>query len=216
MINVFTQREQLVTAIRTGEGLRPLVARLAVGSLLCALLYGAVLGAQMGGWQLLASPVKLPLILLGTGGLCGGALYVMLALAGARLHWAQVAGLALSAIAASSLTMAALLPVTAFWTLSVQQQPGTLSVTLIHSVAFVLAGATGARFGREITDALFPERRIRMTVVVWMWIYGLVGQQMAWIFRPHFHATQTFMVPLASGGSALEMWAQELLRWLRL
>ena len=27
---------------------------------------------------------------------------------------------------------------------------------------------------------------------------------MAWIFRPHFHATTVFMRPLQSGGSALE------------
>ena len=73
----------------------------------------------------------------------------------------------------------------------------------------------GTRFGREITDDLFPQARIRKTVLAWMWIYGLVGQQMAWIFRPHFNPTSCFMRPLQSGGSALEGWLEILHAYLR-
>jgi hypothetical protein len=213
LVNVFTRREQLLHALRTGDGLAPLVWRMALGSVLCATLYGAVLGAQVGGWQVLASPVKLPLILVGTCGLCVTALYVLFALAGARLHWLQVCGLSLCAVAASSLTMLALLPITAFWTLSFGGERSP--VMAVHSAAFFLAGLVGTRFGREMTACLLQETRYLRVMTAWMWIYGLVAQQMAWIFRPHFNATSVFMRPLQSGGSALESWARMLLEALR-
>src|SRR5688572_3120543 len=84
-LNVFTSRAELVEALRAGTGLAPLVRRMGAASLGCAAVYGLVLGGQMGGWQVLSSPVKLPLILVGTGALCIAGLYVLLALAGARL-----------------------------------------------------------------------------------------------------------------------------------
>jgi hypothetical protein len=201
-VNVFAERARLVEALLTGEGLEPLVRRMAGGSLLCALGYGAVLGAQVGGWQVVSGPVKFPMILLGTCALCIGALYVMLALAGVRFRWLQVVGLALAAVSASGITMAALLPIAAFWTFVFQGNREL--ITLVHAGAFILAGTIGTRFGLEISAALFPARKTVRVVVVWMWIYGLVAQQMAWLFRPHFHPTDVFMRPLSSGGSALE------------
>lgn len=212
LVNVFTRREQLLHALRTGEELPALVRRMAAGSALCAVLYGVVLGVQVGGWQVLASPVKLPLILLGTCGLCVAALYVLFALAGAKLRWLQVCGLSLCAVAASSLTMLALLPITAFWTLSFASE--RTPVMWVHSAAFLLAGTVGTRFGREMTARLLPEPRYVRVMTAWMVVYGLVAQQMAWLFRPHFNATTCFMRPLQSGGSALESWFRTVLEVL--
>jgi hypothetical protein len=215
--NVFTHREQLLHALRTREGLPEVARRMASASFLCALLYGCVLGAQIGGWQVLSSPVKFPLILVGTCGICIGALYVLLAVAGARLDWLQVTCLALCSVTASGLTMAALLPISTFWSFVFHAGPSSSRepVTLIHCAAFFIAGTVGTRFGLEMTQALFPERRMLRVMLAWMWIYGLVAQQMAWLFRPHFHATDVFMRPLSTGGSALETIGRILLGWLR-
>jgi hypothetical protein len=211
-INVFRERAPLLEALRTGRGLPQTVVRMLRSAFACALLYGIVLGAQMGGWQIAASPVKFPLILLGTGAICCGALYVLLALAGARLSWAQVTGLALCSITASVTAMAALLPVAAFWTLFFHDDVPV--ITLTHTAAFSVAGWVGVRFGMEMAEGLLPERRMLRTMRAWMWLYGLVGQQMAWIFRPHFHSTTVFMRPLQSGGSALEQIWTILTAWL--
>ena len=207
--NVFSEREGLLEAIRTHAGLTGYVRRMAVGSLLCAVVYGTVLGAQVGGWQVVSSPLKLPLILVGTAVICIGALYVLLALAGARLSWMQVIGLAMCSVSASGLTMLAGLPITAFWTYSFGEAQSL--VTLVHVGIFLLSGWIGARFGLEITAGLFPELRFRRVMLVWMWVYGLVAQQMAWMFRPHFSATSVFMRPLSSGGTALERVIQLLI-----
>lgn len=201
-INVFAHRDRLLHALRTGEELPRLNRRMAGGSLLWALLYGAVLGGQIGGWQVLSSPVKLPLILLGTAVICVASLYVMLALAGARLHWAQVLGLTLCFLSASGITMGCVLPVTAFWTqvFHGQRHP----ITLIHTAAFLVCGAVGALFGLEMTRGLFDRSRLVQVVMGWLVVYALVAQQMAWLFRPHFNPTIVFMRPLSSGGSALQ------------
>jgi hypothetical protein len=203
VLNIFNHREAVLHALRTGEGLPLLLRRMLAVSLGSSVLYGAVLGAQIGGWQIVSSPIKLPLILLGTGALCIMALYVLLALAGARLDWMQVVGFALCAICASAITMAACLPIAAFWTYCFREDQETL-VTLTHASAFALSGWVGTRFGLEIAEELFSQRRMVRVVMAWMWVFGLVAQQMAWIFRPHFHATTVFMRPLTSGGSALE------------
>jgi hypothetical protein len=209
VVDVFAEREALLQALRSGEGLAERVRGMAAASFGCALLYGAVLGVQMGGWQVLSSPVKFPLILLGTAVLCVAALYVLLALAGARLRWLQVVGLALCSVTASGVSMAALLPVTAFWTFVFHGERE--AVTLVHTGAFCLAGFLGTRFGLQTARELLPEPRAYRVMVVWMWLYGLVAQQMAWLFRPHFHPTEVFMRPLDSGGSALETIARLLL-----
>ncbi|HEU4752836.1 MAG TPA: hypothetical protein VFU47_06980, partial [Armatimonadota bacterium] len=70
--------------------------------------------------------------------------------------------------------------------------------------AFFVAGCIGTRFGLEVARALLPEARMVRAMGVWIWVYGLAAQQMAWLFRPHFHPTTVFMRPLHSGGSALE------------
>ena len=201
-INVFAHREQLLHALRTGEELPQLIRRMAVGSLLWALLYGAVLGWQVGGWQRLSSPLKLPLILLGTGVICITALYVMLALAGARLRWQQVVGLVLCYVAASGVTMGCVLPLTAFWTLAFHSERGP--ITLVHTAAFLICGGVGARFGLEMATGLLDQKRLVQVVFGWMAVYALVAQQMAWLFRPHFNPTTVFMRPINSGGSALQ------------
>jgi hypothetical protein len=213
VINVFAERGPLLAALRSGEALPGVIRRMALASFLCAWAYGGVLGVQMGGWQVVASPVKLPLIMLGTSAICVSALYVLLALAGGRLRWLQVAGLALCSVAASSVVMAALLPVAAFWTFSFQGNE--TAITLLHTAAFMTAGALGSRFGLEMAGGLFPQARMVRVMLVWMWIYGLVAQQMAWLFRPHFHATTMFMRPLGTGGSALESLFRLLLNHLR-
>lgn len=200
--NVFHEQERLVAAVRSGRDLTEPIRRMATVSLASALVYGMVLGVQMGGWQVVASPVKLPLILLGTCAICIAGLYVLLALAGAHLDFKQVVALALCSVTATGVTMAALLPVTAFWTFVFQGN--LLAVTSTHSLAFALAGWVGVRFGLQTASAALRDPRLVRAVMVWMWVYGLVGQQMAWIFRPHFHATEIFMRPLFSGGSALE------------
>jgi len=201
-INVFEHRDRLLHALRTGEELPEFIRRMAGGSLLWAVLYGAVLGGQIGGWQVVSSPVKLPLILLGTAVICVTALYVMLALAGARLHWKQVLGLTLCFLSASGITMGCVLPVTAFWTQVLHGQRGP--ITLVHTVAFLACGAVGALFGLEMTRGLFDRSRLVQVVMGWMVVYALVAQQMAWLFRPHFNATTVFMRPLSTGGSALQ------------
>lgn len=212
-INVFHHREELLRALRNGERLPALIRQMATGSFLCATLYGLVLGTQIGGWQVVASPVKLPLILLGTAGICVAALYVLLALAGERFNWPQVVALALCSVTASALCMAAFLPVTAFWTLCFQDG-NRAPIVLVHTAAFTVAGMIGTRFGLEMVHSLFPASRPRRVMLMWMWLFGLVAQQMAWIFRPHFYPTTSFMSPLESGGTALQRLLQIVLERL--
>lgn len=208
-VNVFAERERLLAALRGGEELPELIRRMLAGSLLCALVYGLVLGAQIGGWQIVSSPIKLPLILVGTGVLCVAALYVLLGVSGVRFDWLQVIGLGLCSITASGLVMLSLLPIAAFWTHCFHGDRA--AIALVHSGAFVLSGAIGTRFGLEIAALVLPGRRAMLAMVGWMWVYGLVAQQMAWLFRPHFNPTEVFMRPLNSGGSALESIARILI-----
>lgn len=212
-INVFHQREELLRALRGGDHLPALIRQMVSISFFCATLYGLVLGAQIGGWQVLSSPVKLPLVLLGTAVICMAALYVLLALAGERFSWPQVVALSLCSVTASALAMAAFLPVTAFWTLCFQGGDRN-PIILVHSAAFTLSGFIGTQYGLGLARSLFPAPRPRQAMLIWIWLFGLVAQQMAWIFRPHFHPTTRFMSPLDSGGTALQRLFFIVWEWL--
>ena len=80
----------------------------------------------------------------------------------------------------------------------------------VERVSWLSGRPGGAEHHLHLLDprsaSLLPEPRFLRVMTAWMWVYGLVAQQMAWIFRPHFNATTCFMRPLQSGGSALESW----------
>lgn len=211
---LFRRRADLLASLRDEHAARGLAARMAGYVMLFGGLYGLVLGVYAGGWQTLYNAVKLPWVLLATLALSAASLYILNALAGARISVAQTAGIALTGLLATVTLLVFTLPVVAFLMFSGSRN---YSLTVLTNVvAFAICGWCGARFATEATAAMHDDEAVRRRCVavmhVWMWLYGLVGLQMAWLLRPYFRQTEVFIRPLGEGGNVFEALLRLVLR----
>jgi hypothetical protein len=211
------ERETLFARIREGRDLTALVLHMTTVSALFSALYGFTVGLYAGGWQVLYNAVKYPWLLLATFALCVLALYVLNSLLGARLSLLQTAAIVLSAILVTATLLLALIPPLGFLMLTSLREYHF--VVFINMIVLCIAGAGGVSFAIQATAAAHrdPEVRQRCLKVMrgWMVLYGLVGAQMLWLFRPFFRQTDVFIRPLGEGGSVFEAAGRLLLHILR-
>ena len=204
--SLFRRRGELFAAIRSDASGRALAWRMTTYIALFAGAYGLVIGTYAGGWQMLYDVVKLPWVLLATLAVSAASLYVLNALAGARMSIPQTLAVVLVALLATVTLLLSMLPVVAF--LMFFSDHSYRFAVLVNVVAFAIAGWCGARFAVEATASVHEEEGIRRRCVAvmrgWMWLYGLVGLQMAWLLRPYFRQTDVFIRPLGEGGSVFE------------
>lgn len=201
----FVEREQLFERIRARDDLPALIAQMTAASALFGAAYGLTVGLFAGGWQPLYNAVKIPGMLLATLALCVLALYMLAALIGSRLTFGQIAAVVMSAILVTTTLLLSLTPPLGFLMLTSLEDYAF--VIFVNLVAIVVCGLAGARFALQASAAMHPDqpvprRRLVTLMKAWMALYGLVGLQMLWLFRPYFRETDVFIRPL--GESAFE------------
>ena len=156
-----------------------------------AVPYGFVMGCYRGllvkaGWYFaLASAVKVPVLFLGTLAVCLPATYMSNVLFGPRLSFRVMLTLLAATIAVSATTLAACLPIVAFFLIAGRNY---LFIKLLHIGVFTLAGIFGLSFLWRGVEAVYQGRAYLQTasLKIWMVIYGFVGAQMGWMLRPYF------------------------------
>ena len=162
--------------------------------LLVVVAGSAVYGAVLGGWRgpVLAAycAVKLPAVLLLTGTVAFVFNLVAGASLGARAGARATASMTLTAVAVSSLLLAAVAPVVLLLDLSLPA-PGTDARTthnvlyLVHVVVVGSSGLAGVlALWRIVRARLGSARTARRVVAVWVTVLGLVGGEVAWALRP--------------------------------
>ena len=156
-------------------------------AIVCALLYGAVMGS-FGGvtgertWQVVYSSVKVPLLLGATVALAMPSFVVINALAGVR----DDLGLAIRAIVVSQATLAVLLaslaPITLFWYASATDYTTAI---LFNGLMFGIASfGAQATLRRLYSPLIARDPRHRGPLRAWVILYAFVGIQMGWTLRP--------------------------------
>lgn len=201
------ERDRLFERIADGERLSPLLLHMVAASAGFAAVYGLTIGLYAGGMQPLLVTIKIPLMLLATAALCVLALYMLNSLKGSRLSFAQTVAVVFSAVLVTTTLLVALVPPLGFLMLtSTHNYP---LVIVINLLVIMVAGARGAAFAIQAIEAVHVEdvvrRRSRSLMRAWMALYGLIGMQMLWLFRPYFSPTDVFIRPLGEGGNAF--WA---------
>lgn len=200
------EREALFERIRSGRDLPALVLKMTGVAALLSALYGFTVGLYAGGWQVLYNVVKLPLLFLATFALCVLALYMLNSLAGARLSLLQTAAVVLTALVATTMLLASLAPPLGFLMLTSLQDYHF--VVFINLVVGCLVSAGGVRFAFQAAAAAHLDEAVRERCLrimrIWLVIYGAVGLQMVWIFRPFFRQTDVFIRPLTEQSNAFE------------
>jgi len=178
--------------IRDGRDLATLARAMMITIACGAGVFGAAMGTYRGEVQILYAAVKLPCVLLLTLAVCAPALTALNRAIGRSGCLRRDIALVLSALARSSLVLAAQAPIVL---LAVQTGATYHQVVLVVVACCALAGAVGLGFflrglrARElgglwtVAPALFV-------------VFVLVGAQMSWTLRPFLLRPRTPEVPV--------------------
>jgi hypothetical protein len=154
----------------------------------CVLVFGLIYGAAMGTFggvrpaQVLFSALKVPLLLLVTGGIGLPSIFVLYSLAGLREDFSQVLRGLLATQAAQATVLAALAPFTLLWYAScADYRLAILFNVLMFTVATI---STQHVLRRHCHDLIARNARHRTLLWAWLALYVFIGIQLGWMLRP--------------------------------
>jgi hypothetical protein len=160
-------------------------------------VFGGVLGAFRGGWQIAIGAGKVPLALLATLAITVPAFHALAAAFGRAWTMRTAVTVTLAAAARASLVLLASAPV--LW-LGISWGLSYHATTVAAAMAYGLAGiAALGMLLRSLADRL----RGVVAAAAFIAVFVAVGGQTAWIFRPYLGRPSHAAIPLlrASEGS---------------
>jgi hypothetical protein len=147
-------------------------------------LYGAMMGLHGGAAQAVAAAVKVPLLLVASMAALTPPLYAFNTMMGSRMRGMQLAALAASTVATTSVILLALAPFALFLNFAGVSYS---ALKLAQIALFFVAGYSGAFFmydGMQTVAARLGRDQNLPLLQVWLLVYAYVGMQMAWMLRP--------------------------------
>jgi len=166
----------------------PLIGSMVLVALLCAFVYGAVVGTFSMGAQLWAAPVKIAGGLLVSALICLPSLYIFTCLSGSQARLTEICGLVAGLLMLMTILLVGFAPVA--WLFSQSTDSVTWMGTL-HLVFWVVATYFGLRF----LEAGFSQTQARSSAGLntWIVIFVLVVVQMTTALRPIVGTSTTFL-----------------------
>jgi hypothetical protein len=157
-------------------------------TLVCALVYGFIVGTFSGHEQLWRAPIKVVGGLLFAGAICLPSLYVLSCLGGSRASLAEVAGLLGGLLALMTLLLLSFAPVA--WVFS----QSTESLTAMGFLHLLLCGV-GLIFGLRLLIRGITQFKARSNagLACWTVIFVFVLLQMTTALRPLIGRADTFL-----------------------
>ncbi len=201
---ILRDRSDFFAEIRDRVGLGDKINAMLLSSFAFLAIYGAVMGAGHSLLQAVSSFFKLPVLYLVTLLICVPSLHYFNILFGSRQTLSQTIALILTAISTTSVLMVSLAPITLFFLLTSNRYQffKLLNVTFLAIASFL--GVSFLRQGmRAVTAADDQGRGVRRCIfLIWVFLYGFVGSQMAWTLRPFMGDPQLpFILFLERGGN---------------
>lgn len=149
--------------------------------LLWAGLFGLTLGAFIGGMQIVYLLIKMPVLFLSAFLVTICSNVVLSYMLGVKSSIREMVTHSLSVIAVTALSLAVCSPIILFF-IYVPQHHDELLVSVV--MLFCIAGLLGAvRFFGWLRQQKGPAFSVVVTLV-WVFIYGIVVMQLAWMLRP--------------------------------
>jgi hypothetical protein len=186
--------EALFEIIARAEKLDNLMRYFLVRLVVLAGMYGVCLGWYAWNLQIVASAIKMPLLLLGTMGICFPALFAFNMFLGSKLNMKQTIAILLVANYVMAFFLASLAPILLFFTIA---SPDKYFVSLLNFTSCTLAGIffllflwKGTRYLTLRAGKTYNPRIIR----IWSLIYIFVGTQLSWLLRPFMGDPGTFVL----------------------
>jgi hypothetical protein len=159
----------------------------------CVIVFGFLYGAAMGcfrvldaqsDWalQIAYSAAKVPMLLAVTFSISLPSFYVVNTLLGLRSDFGRAVRSLVAAQAGLAIVLASLAPLTLVWYASSAKYSEAL---LFNGAMFAVASVSGQWLVRRYYQPLIAKnRRHRWVLWAWLFVYMLVGIQVAWLLRP--------------------------------
>ena len=185
-LRLLRDRQRFFHEVRAQTKLETKIVSLLVASSAFFALYGAIMGAYSGGWQVLSSAIKLPALYLITLIICLPPLYFFDLLLGSKLGFKQYVAMGLAAIAVIGLLLLGFIPMMLFFLSSVRDYNFFL---LLNVLVMAVTGAVGVKLFytgmRGPAGPLPVENSARHRLLeVWVVLYGAIGSQLGWTLSP--------------------------------
>jgi len=200
---ILRNRQRFFAEIRDGDGLGNKIGAMVLSSLVCLMLYGAILGSSHSVLQALSSAAKLPILFLFTLLICSPTLYFTQVLFGSNQSILQTLTLILTAITVTAVLLASFAPISLFFLVASSNYQ---FFKLLNVAVFGITGSLGVRFLAEgvriVSSSEGREGSRRRMMRLWMLLYAAVGSQLAWTLRPFLGAPSlTFELFRSLGGN---------------
>lgn len=188
MMSFLRDRQKFLEDIYKEVRLEYKIVSLLICSSVFFAFYGAITGSFAGGWQILASAIKLPALYLITLIICLPALYFFEVILGSNRSFAQYLTLLLASMSMISVMLFGFAPITLFFRLSVNEYQ---FFKLLNVAIFAITGIIGVTFfhrGMLFFSSQNSQKTNQNTALIkaWLFLYGFVGSQMGWTLRPFF------------------------------
>ena len=156
--------------------------------LICALVYGVVIGSFSMGTQLWAAPAKVALGLLISVIICLPSLYIFTCLSGSRATLAEVFGLVCGLLLLMTILLVGFAPVA--WLFS-QSTSSVVWMGVLHLLFWFIATLFGLRFLQN--GFAHSHARSNAGLNTWIIIFMLVVLQMSTALRPLIGTSRDFL-----------------------
>lgn len=178
------EREYILEKIYREHDLDRQIRYFSLYTFLFSAIYGFSLGMFVGGMQILAALIKIPLLLFGSLFICLPALYTLNILFGIKLTFKQTLTMLLASTYLMSVMLGSLSPILLFFiTLTATKS----FISSLNIIMFGISSVFGLRLlwigMRYLT--VRSHYHIRSHIVkIWYIIYVVIVAQLAWILRP--------------------------------
>ncbi|MCK5561246.1 MAG: hypothetical protein KAJ51_11650 [Thermoplasmata archaeon] len=162
--------------------------------LLCTLIYGAVLGYYVKGYQIILNAVKIPLLFLITLYIAIPIIFIVDVLLENKISFPQMSSLLLLGFTSTSVVLITFTPLMLFFILTTKDY---FFIVMLNIVICSFAGYFG------IISILSGFKQFHKTgnwypsLLIGSFIIIFVGTQLAWTLRPFFHASDQFTRPIS-------------------
>jgi hypothetical protein len=184
---ILRQPRRIMYQLRQSNSGTVIGSMLLVG-LLCALVYGIVIGSFSMGTQLWAAPAKVALGLLISVIICLPSLYIFTCLSGSRATLAEVFGLVCGLLLLMTILLVGFAPVA--WLFS-QSTSSVVWMGVLHLLFWFIATLFGLRFLQN--GFAHSQARSNAGLNTWIIIFMLVVLQMSTALRPLIGTSSDFL-----------------------
>ena len=191
-------REAVFESIKNEINLKEYAITAILGTIISSALYGAVMGLYAGGVQVLFDAAKIPILLLISLFVSLPTFYVLNGILGGELSLKQMTVLFMISVTVMSVMMIAFLPVTLFFTLTTPERTFVSYgfTVLLNVLFFFISGVTAVIYLLNGFNRIHGENKKWVpAMMIGSAVLAFVGTQLAWVLRPYFHTSLTFVAP---------------------